>query len=258
MEGWISQIVSGQLFAWMLIFARVGTAFMSMPGVGDIFVPARVRLFFALAVSALLTPILAPGLPSLPTSVLGIFVLVAAEVFYGALLGMLARLLVATVETAGMMISMQVSLSNASVFNPAMASQGSLIGSLFGVLAIVLLFATNMHHFMLAAVVDSYTVFAPGTVPPFDSVADYYAKMVNESFVVATQLSAPFLVLGLAFYLAMGLVSRLMPQLQIFFIALPAQIYFGFIVLSLVLSATALFWLSYAQRTLGAFLDVGP
>jgi flagellar biosynthesis protein FliR len=253
-ENWLSTLLAGQLFAFMLIFSRLGTAFVSMPGFGEVFVSPRIRLMLALTISALLTPILGPKLPPQPANVFALTLLVGGEVIYGALLGLLGRLIISTVETAGMMIAMQISLSNAFVFNPAMAAQGSLIGALLGVLAIVMLFATDMHHLMLLAVVDSYTVFTPGAAVPFGDIASFYSQAVAKSFLVATQLAAPFIVMGLIFYIGLGVISRLMPQLQIFFIAIPFQIYLGFMLLGLMLSATMLAWLSYAQDSFAQFL----
>jgi len=167
-----------------------------------------------------------------------------------------ARLVVATVEIAGMIISMQLSLANASVFNPAMAAQSSLVSALLGVMAVALLFATNMHHLLLLAVADSYTLFIPGTVPIYGDFASTFGQVLGGSFLVATQLAAPFIVLGLVFYLGLGLLARLMPQLQIFFIAIPAQIYVGLMILGLILPALMLVWLNHAQSTLHGFLDL--
>lgn len=252
----LQTLLTTNLFAWLLVFTRVGTAFISLPGFGEAFVSARVRLVLALAVSLVLVPVLGPKLPAMPSQTFALFALIAGEAFYGAFIGLLARLIVATVETAGMIIAMQISLSNASVFNPAMAAQSSLTSALLGMTALVLLFATDLHHLMLLAVADSYSVFIPGQLPQFGDFASAYGQLLSQSFVVATQLAAPFIILGLVFYLGLGLLARLMPQLQIFFIAIPAQIYLGLMVLGLTLSAVMMVWLQYAQSTLQGFLDV--
>jgi flagellar biosynthesis protein FliR len=252
----LQTLLTTNLFAWLLIFTRVGTAMMSLPGFGEAFVSTRIRLLLSLAVSLVLVPVIGPKLPAMPAQTFMLFALIGAEAFYGAFIGLLARLIVATVETAGMIIAMQISLSNASVFNPAMAAQSSLTSALLGMCALVLLFATDLHHLMLLAVADSYSVFIPGEMPNFGDFASAYGQLLSQSFLVATQLSAPFIILGLVFYLGLGLLARLMPQLQIFFIAIPAQIYLGLLVLGLTLSAVMMMWLQYAQSTLQGFLDV--
>lgn len=254
MPSGLEQFLAANAFAWMLIFTRVGTAFITLPGIGEAFVSPRVRLLLALLVSALLVPVLKTTLPVLPQQTMGLFALLAGEAFYGSFIGILARLIISTIETAGMIIAMQISLSNASVFNPAMAAQSSLTSALLGVTAITLMFVANLHHLLLWAVADSYTVFTPGTLPQFGDFATTFAMLLSRSFLVATQLAAPFLVLGLVFYLGLGLLARLMPQLQIFFIAIPAQIYLGVIILGLTLSSMMMLWLTYAQDSMRALL----
>ncbi len=255
-ESVLQELLTTNVFAWMLIFTRVGSAFIVLPGVGEAFVPSRIRLLFALTVSALLVPVIGPKLPAMPAQVLDLLALIAGEAFYGLFIGIVARLIMSTVETAGMIIAMQISLSNASVFNPAMAAQSSLTSALLGVAALALMFAADLHHLLLWAVADSYTVFTPGTFPQMGDHATTYARLLGQSFGVATQLSAPFLVLGLVFYLGLGLLARLMPQLQIFFIAIPAQIYLGLIILGLTLSTMMMVWLNYARFTINALMGV--
>lgn len=157
----LQQFLSTNAFAWMLIFTRVGTAFITLPGVGEAFVSPRIRLLLALLVSALLVPVLTPQLPAMPQQIPSLLALLFGEAFYGAFIGMVARLIISTIEAAGMIIAMQISLSNAAVFNPAMASQSSLTSALLGVTALALMFGANLHHLLFWAVADSYTVFTP-------------------------------------------------------------------------------------------------
>lgn len=245
----LAEFLSINVFAWMLVFARVGTAFITLPGMGESFVTPRARLLAALLVSALLTAPLKPLLPAMPTGGAAMLALLFGEVFYGAFLGLLARLVMVTTEVAGMIIAMQLSLANASVFNPAMAGQSSLVSALMGLMAVTLMLATDMHHLLFMSIAGSYDIFVPGQMPIFGDFATAYSQMLGQSFLVATQLSAPFLLMGLVFYLGLGLLARLMPQLQIFFIAIPAQIYIGFILLSLIISTMMLLWLQYMQST---------
>ncbi len=250
----LADFLTINLFAMILIFARVGTAFITLPGLGESFVTPRARLLLAIFVSMLLAPVLKPVLPPMPASAMATLALMLGEAFYGAFIGLLARLVITTVEVAGMIIAMQLSLANASVFNPAMASQSSLISAMLGVLAITLLLVTDMHHLMFSAIASSYTVFEPGQVPLFGDFAVAYGQMLDQSFVVATQMSAPFILMGLVFYLGLGLLARLMPQLQIFFLAIPAQIYLGLMILALILPAMMMIWLGYLQDTFQGFI----
>ena len=198
-------------------------------------------------------------MPALPGSALQLFLLLFFEVFVGVFLGLLTRLVFAAFEIAGMMMSFQVSLGNATIFNPAMATQGSLLSVLISVAGILLIFVTNMHHLMLSAAVDTFTLFQPGNFAlPVGDMADFFARTFNQSFLLAFQMAAPLIVIGLLFYLGLGLLGRLMPQVQVFFVAIPLQILLGFFVLSLTISATMLWFAGHFENTLEGFLDLNP
>ena len=114
----------------------------------------------------------------------------------------------------------------------------------------MLIFATNLHHLMLRALFDSYVLFAPGTLPPVADFADLAVRYVSSAFRVGVQIAAPFIVYGLVFYISLGLLARLMPQLQVFFIAIPLQILLGLVLLAIVLPPGVLWFLDYFEGTL--------
>ncbi len=250
----LESLLIGEVFAFLLVFVRIGAALMVMPGIGDGVVTPRVRLLLGLLIAFLLTPFLAAALPPLPDSPLLLAVLLVAEILVGVMLGLIARLLLTAVDVAGMIISFSLSLANAQVFNPAMATQGSLIGGFLTMLALVLIFVTDLHHLMILAVAESYAMFPPGEIPPVGDAAELVARVVARSFLIGAQIAAPFIAIGLVFYLGIGLIARLMPQVQIFFIAIPVQIVLGLIVMALTLSAVMLYWLRQFEDGLIVFL----
>jgi flagellar biosynthetic protein FliR len=93
-----------------------------------------------------------------------------------------------------------------------------------------------MHHLVIAALDDSYTLFHPGEVPLTGDMAALMTRTVAGAFRVGVQLSAPFLVFGLLFNLGLGLLSRLMPQMQVFFVGMPLSIMLGLLILVLALA----------------------
>jgi len=119
-------------------------------------------------------------------------------------------------------------------------------------LGITLVFATDMHHLVIAALNDSYTLFAPGEVPAVGDAAALVTKVVAGAFRIGIQLSAPFLVFGLMFNIGLGVLSRLMPQMQVFFVALPLSILLGLMFLVLVIGAMMGVFLDYAGGVLSA------
>ncbi|MGQ9365869.1 flagellar biosynthetic protein FliR [Azospirillum sp. A39] len=251
----IQTLFADQLFVWLLVFARVGSAFMVMPTIGDPFVSTRTRLLFALAVSVVVTPVLAPRLPPEPQQVLALATLLVGEVTVGIFIGSLARILVGALEVAGTIIATQSGLATAQMFNPAMGSQGTLPGALLGWLGLLMLFLTNLHHLLIMAVVDSYSLFQPGVALPANDMADLVARMVSKSFVIGVQMSAPFIIIGLMFGIALGILSKLAPQIQVFFLFMSTQVAIGLFLFALTLSGMMLFWLSHFEATFIEFLS---
>ncbi len=256
MQSLLQDLVVGHVFAFLLIFMRLGTALMIMPGIGDTFVSPQLRLSFALAMSFVLTPFLQHNLPAPPAQAGLMVALLCTEAFVGLLIGSVMRIMLGALDTAGMVISIQAGYSNALIFNPATATQGSLVGTLYSLLGVVLLFATDMHHYMLAAVVDSYQMFpAMGQVADVSSSLELIKRTVTAAFKIGVELATPFLIVGTLVQIGFGLLGRLMPQVQIYFLAMPLQILLSLVMLTMVLSAGVLYWLTAFQGALGGAIN---
>src|SRR5262249_41238968 len=159
--------------------ARIGSAIILLPGFGELYVPQRYRLLLALLLAALLTPVLGPNLPPLPASPARLALIVGGEVMIGLFIGTVARLLIAALETAGMVVSTQLGLSTAVIFNPLTDQTQSAIPSAFyGMLGVLLIFLTDFHHQLLRAAVDSYSLFTPGALPPIGDLTEIVTHLV--------------------------------------------------------------------------------
>lgn len=242
------------VLAFMLGFVRIGTAVMIMPGVGNTFVPIQVRLLFSLGFAFVLFPLIQAKIPkTLPGSDL-LTLLILTEFVIGLFIGTVSRILMAALDVAGMIISMQSSLASAQLFNPAFAAQGSIVGTFLTLAGMVLLFSTDLHHLMILGIVQSYDVFPLGSVPDTESMAKVVVDHVGGAFAVGIQITAPFLLLVLLLYVGMGVMSKLMPQVQVFMLAIPVQILLALFTLVMVISAMMLVWLGYYQQGMSAFL----
>jgi flagellar biosynthetic protein FliR len=250
----LESFIQAQVFAFILTFVRIGTAIMIMPGVGDSFVPPNIRLYFALAFSVVITPIVAVHLPAAIPQGPMFFMLIFIEFLVGALIGTVARIFMSITDTAGMIVSFQGGLSNAMLFNPQMAGQGSLMGAFLSVSGAVLLFATDLHHLLILGLIESYTQFPIGDVPDVGSMANVMVSSIASAFLIATQMAAPFLIVITVLYAAMGVLSKLMPTLQIFILAMPIQILLSLIVLAMTVSTMLLYFLTAYRDNMGAFL----
>lgn len=237
--------------AFLLTFARVGTMVMLMPGVGEMNMPSRVRLSIALVLTAILLPAHQKAY-TIDLSTLGpVIVMLLQEIIIGAVLGMTARLAISALQIAGSVIAQQMGLGFATAVDPTQNQQGLLVGNFLTVLGVTLIFATNLHHLVIVALNDSYAIFAPGEMPIVGDVAQHVTRIIATSFRIGIQLSAPFLVFGLLFNLGLGVLSRLMPQMQVFFIGLPLSILLGFLLLLLVIGAMMGTFTGYIEGVLG-------
>ncbi len=246
-------LVSG-VFAFLLIFVRLGTAMMIMPGIGDSFVPNNIRLMIALGMSFVLTPVVQEFIPSPVPAFPVLFSLILMEFVIGLFIGTISRILIAALDTAGMVISMTSGLANAQVFNPSLATQGSIMGAFLSMTGVVLLFVTNMHHMLIYGLVESYQMFPVGGIPDTGSMAELLSRAFSASFLIGFQIAIPFVVVALLLYIGMGVLSRLMPQVQVFILALPVQIMLSMLTMTLILSAAMLFWLTRFEEGMTYFL----
>lgn len=253
----IEEFITTGVFAFILTFVRIGAAITIMPGVGDTFTPTHIRLYIALGLSLVMAPTVAPYLPSPIPQTAALFVLIVMEFIVGLFIGTVARIFMVALDTAGMLISMSSGLGNAQIFNPSSQAQGSLIGAFLSVTGVVLLFATNLHHLLFMGLVDSYNMFPIGSVPDAGSMAELVSRGIAGSFKIGLQLAVPFMIVSMLIYIGMGVLSRLMPQIQVFLLALPLQILLSLVVMSLTISAIMLFWLRSFEEGMIFFLSGG-
>jgi flagellar biosynthetic protein FliR len=238
-------------FLYLLLFTRIGAILMLMPALGEDMIPARMRLSFALAFTLVVYPLLSPNLPTMPEDVMAVVGLIFHELAVGLILGAIARLTVSATQVAGAIIAFQVGLSTAMAADPTQTGiQGAIFGSFLSFLGMVLIFATDLHHLALAATYDSYMVFPLDAPLMFDDAAQMAIQTVAKAFSIGIQMSAPFIVFGLVFNLGAGILARLMPALQVFFLLMPANIFAGLALFALLLTMMMGLYLSAFENHL--------
>ena len=237
--------------AFLLTFARVGTMVMLLPGVGELNLPARVRLTLALVLTAVLLPAHQKAYAVDLTAMGPVLTMLIQEIVIGAVIGLTARLAISALQVAGTVVAQQLGLGFVTTIDPTQNQQGVLVGNFLTLLGITLVFATNMHHMVIAAMNDSYAIFQPGEMPLVGDAAQHIVRVTATAFRIGIQLSAPFLVFGLLFNLGLGLLSRLMPQMQVFFIGMPLSIMLGLLLLLVVVGAMMTTFVGYLQGVLG-------
>ena len=247
--------LSGIVLTYLLVFSRVGAMIMLLPGFGTMGVPARVRLVLALAISLALAPTVQNLYPAIaPTTIIQLGLLIAQEVTCGILVGAMAAIIMSGLQGAGFLIASQIGLSYAQTIDPTQNTQGAVVGNFFTLLGVVSIFATDLHHLAIGAIAGSYKMLPPGGHLPTGDMAQLVIQLVSGSFALGFQLAAPFLVFGFAVYAGLGVLSKMMPQLQIFFVAVPINIIAGFVIMLALLGSMITVFLNYYATSMAIFL----
>ena len=246
---------SGAILTYLLVFARVGAMLMLLPGFGTMGVPARVRLVLALAISLALMPTVQSAYPAhAPQTFLSLAILIGQEVTAGVLVGGMAAVIMSALQVAGFLIASQIGLSYAQTLDPTQNTQGAVVGNFLTLLGTLMIFLTDLHHMAIGAIAGSYRMIPPGGHLPTADMAQLVIKLVSSSFALGFQLAAPFLVFGFAVYAALGVLAKLMPQLQVFFVAVPINILCGFVIMLAMLGSMITLFLNYYTTSMSVFL----
>lgn len=237
-----------EIWATALLFARTGAMLMLLPGFGETMVPPRIRLAFALALAVCIAPAAAGRMPEPADTAFAMAGQVMSEVIIGVLLGGAARMLMSAVATAGQIMGMEIGIAFAQTADPTMNQSGQLLAVFMSLLGVTLIFATDLHHMFLQGVIGSYEIIAPGVPAPIGDAAQLALQTTASSFRVGFQMAMPLIAAGLMFRIGMGVLSRLIPQIQVFFVTLPLQMMGGFVVFALGLSVGMLIWLDSLEQ----------
>ena len=230
-------------FAFMLVLCRVGAAVMLLPGLGEAEPPPMLRIGLSIALVVLVLP--GVGLVA-PPGVLPMAMMAASELLCGLVLGWLARCIALALPMAGQLISLMLGLTSVVLPDPVLG-QSSVIMRLFALAAPVLVLGTGLWAMPVAALSGSYGLVPLGHLLP---VADGVAAAVGAvatAFGLALRLAAPFVIASVAWQASLGLLSRLLPQLQIYFAALPGQVLGGLALLAILATSLAEIWVEAAR-----------
>lgn len=226
-------------FAFVLLLSRIGGAMALLPGVGDSSVPAMIRAGLALTITLVLLPVIAPAMPSIPEAGLQAADMIAAELLTGLWLGWLARMFTLALPLAAQFIAYL--LGTATVLQPSseLGGQTTALSRLFELAVPVAMLTSGLYALPLTALAGSYRVIPAGSLLPAGDGAALSVKMVGSMFALGLRLAAPFVLASIVWHVAIGLLARLVPRIQVYFVAMPGQILGGLLLLA-VLSAAIL------------------
>lgn len=241
---WLNQ------YAWIgaLLFARLGAVMMIAPAWGEQTTPPMMRLGLAVLVTATLAPTLVGNAPAMPRDIVGAIPMVITEVIIGLILGLGARLMMSALQVAGATVGLASGLGFAQQVDPIASQPAAIFSGFFSMMGVVLIMAAGLHRVMLEAAADSYVLFPPGAFPPIGDASSFVIDAVSNSFRLGIQIAAPVLIFSLVFNVALGLISRLIPQVQVFMTAMPLSVMLGLAITALGLGGGMMVWLQEMDR----------
>ncbi len=243
------------IFQFLLVFARLSVVFLMLPGISAVYVPMRIRLILAVLVTIVVLPIVAPGLPPAPPdSPAELVWMIVCESLIGGFMGALIQIIMAALELAAFMISNAVGITNALIDDPVTEEQTSIITGFLSLIAVALIFITGVHHFILQAMVDSYSLLLPAQPLFTGDMLQLGARLLDQAFGMGLRLAAPFIVYEMVFQVTAGVLARLSPQLNVFFVTVPGKIMAGIAVLMVSLPVMMLLFMKFLETNMVNFL----
>lgn len=224
-----------ELVAFGLILVRMVAFVVAMPVIGTANIPIQIKILFTLSMSAILYPSLGWQEMAIAVDSLNLITLIAKEAFVGLSLGYVARFFFFAITMAGQVVSISMGLASAQLFNPSMGETSSAFDQFFGILATLFFLAINGHHFLIGGLVDSFRL-VPLTALTVDLTAfGGFGAVVSEAMVIAVKICAPVMISILFMNIAMGIVGRTVPQINVLITALPVNSMVGFIIVIIAL-----------------------
>ena len=224
-----------QLQIFFLIFLRVGAIIMFIPIFDSRNIPVLFKAGLAFSVSILLFPIL--KLDNIPfiTSAIPFGIGVIGEIMLGVIIGFSVKLIFAGIQLAGQLSGFQMGLSIANVMDPVTSAQVSVIAQLNNLTAMLIFLTINAHHLFLRAVAESFRLIPPFNVQFSNSLVEQLISLSGNMFIIAIKVGAPVIVALLLTDVALGLIARTVPQMNIFLVAIPLKIVVGLLFLAFAL-----------------------
>lgn len=220
-----------QFLVFLFVFVRVGAILLLAPVFGSNEMPINVRLALVLIFSLVLLPIVeVPAVPLLQSAFALVPALVA-ELLIGAILGFTVRLLFAAVQLGGEIAGFQMGLAIANVIDPLTQREVSVLSQAKNVLAMLLFVTLNIHYWFIYALVRSFQLVPPFGLSLSEPLMEALVRLSGAMFLIALHLAAPLIAVLLFTTVALGLLAKTVPQINVFIMSMSLNIAVGLLVL---------------------------
>lgn len=221
------------IYEFSLVLVRMTAYFVTAPVFSSRTIPARFKIGFAFFVSLVIYPTLDIDM-KLELNGTYIFYIIQ-EAVLGISIGLVAQIIFSSIQIAGSFVDMQIGFSLANVIDPQTGAQSPIMGNFKYIFAILLLFALNIHHYIIDGIVTSYEILPISSnwlgQLNDEQVFMFMMSAFSKMFVIAFKISAPIVVTLLITDIVLGILARTFPQLNVFIIGIPLKILITFILL---------------------------
>jgi flagellar biosynthetic protein FliR len=244
------------LYNWMLVFMRVGAFLLMLPFFSMTNFPATMRVALSALIALLLAPLLPPfALGNLPFA--SLFGVMVQEACIGLLLGFVSRMVFYAVDLAGNVIASELGLNMGAILDPMTGMSSQVPGTILFFLAAVVMLTMDLHHWILIGFERTYSVLPIGGAHLNGALFDVVLKQTSNIFVVALQIAAPVLAVSFVVTVVFGVLSRAVPQMNVFILSFSFRIVAGLVVFGFTLQLTAQHVINYLNRLPDDLLKMG-
>jgi flagellar biosynthetic protein FliR len=226
----------GAFLAFLLVLTRLTGALVLNPILGRKAVPAILKVGLALILSILIFPTLQSPTPSFPTP-LSFMLALVREIVIGYALGLVMNLLIAALLVGGEIMDMEMGASVAKIYDPQSNVSMPLTGTALNVMLTLLFFSTNGHLTLIKLVAESFQMFPPGPMMIASEVGRYISQMLGDMLILALKIAMPVLTIELLSEAGLGVLMRIVPQINVFVVGIQIKLGIGMLVVILALPA---------------------
>jgi flagellar biosynthesis protein FliR len=221
------EIMTAKLLGFVLVLTRVSTFFISMPIFDLTAVPQFIKVSMVVLLTAFFATVVPLPMYHAPVTSIEAVILIVNEAIYGFALGLAATMLFSVVRIAGSIIEQEMGLTMAEVFDPMTGEPTQAISMFLEMVFILLLFSANVHHLLLSVLARSYESFPVGTSPNINLLLGGLIATGTTMLLAALKLAAPILAASMILMIVLAITSRIMPEMDIFFLSLPLKVGLG-------------------------------
>ena len=239
--------------AFFLILIRVSIILLMFPFFNSRVIPVLSKTGLALITTIVLFPVVGHKVVAFPESSLGLFALMTAELIIGMTLGLLIQIFFEGVRMMGQLVGFQTGFAITNILDPQSGVQISIFSNTAYLVAMVLFLIFNGHHVLIGALKESFEIINFGSLSLDERVFKKIIPLFGDMFLIAIKIGAPAIAALLFTKVVFGLITRLMPQMNIMIVAFPVQVFIGLFFFGVCLNTLLVFLERYVGN-LGALL----